>query len=244
MTLYTRAVQTLASLAADEEASASSEVLERGMTVSSQLDAARDTLGRAQELAQQLAVGPLRADVKAATKALAGLDQGLSRHGFTALQHKSTSKAVEEAKNLQRTAEKWAAAAWGQALSDISPILTRARSAELHGSWSAITKVRNSARRLTAALALNPLTDLQRLAEQFDGGDIPHVVVRLREQADALASALDDLESEHAALSESIRAVFEQAKSEDGLPLSAMTRELLDELREAGVIDRLTVRSE
>lgn len=242
MTLHSRAIQTLASLAADEEASASSEVLERGMLVSSQLDAAHDTLLRAQELALQLAVSPPRVDVKATTKALAGLEQGLSKRGFTALQHKSTSTAVEEAKSLQRTAEKWAAAAWKQALSDVNPILARAMSPGLHGSWSTVTKVQGSARRLTSALAVNPLTELQKLKEQFECDDVPAIVARIREQANALATALEDLETKHEAMPESIRAALAQARSEDGLPLSAITHELLDELRDAGVIDRLTVR--
>lgn len=242
MTLHSRAIQVLASLAADEEASASSEVLERGMLVSSQLDAARDTLRRARELAAQLAVGPPRLDVKAVTKALAGLEQGLSKRGFAALQHKSTSTAVEEAKNVQRMSEKWAATAWKESLSDVSPILTRATSTGLHGSLAAVTKVQNSARRLTSALASNPLTELQKLNDQFGSEEVPQIVARLREQANDLATALEDLETKHEAMPESIRAALAQSRSEDGLPLSAVTHELLDGLRAAGVIDRLTVR--
>ena len=242
MTLHGRAIQTLASLAADEEVSASSEVLERGMLVSSQLDGAHDTLLRAQELALQLAVSPPRVDVKAATKALAGLEQGLSKRGFTALQHKSTSTAVEEARNLERTVEKWAAAAWRQAFNDVFPILGRAMSPGLHGSWAAVTKVQGSSRRLTSALSANPLTELQKLKDQFEKDDIFQIVARMREQADELAKALADLETKHDAMPQSIRAALAQARSEDGLPLAAVTHELLDELRDAGVIDRLTVR--
>ena len=90
MTLYQRSVQALASLAAEDEQSSASDLLERGVIVAAQLEDAQVKLVQAHELTAQLAADPPRADVKAMTKALAGLEQGLSKWSVKAFQHNST----------------------------------------------------------------------------------------------------------------------------------------------------------
>ena len=61
-------------------------------------------------------------------------------------------------------------------------------------------------------------------------------------RAEALEALLVELKSEDKELSETVRAALKAAGSDEGLPLSAVTQELLNELVEAGVIDSLTVR--
>ena len=242
MTIYQRAVQVLASLSAEEEQSSSSELLDRGVVVASQLDQAASTLVRAHELAVQLSVSPPRADVKAMTKALAGLEQGLSKWGVKAFQHKSTSTAIDEAKNLVRVVERWGLSAWKTSLNDLVSTIDTAIAPDLLGGAGAVLKVQLSGKRLSAALALNPLTDLDRLKANFECDDLGQVLERLRERASNLEQALGELKAQHEAMSDGIRAALASAQTAGGLPLSSVTHELLDELRIAGVIDRLTVR--
>lgn len=242
MTLYQRSVQALASLAAEEEQSSASDLLDRGVIVAAQLDEAQNKLVQAFELAAQLAVDPPRADVKAMSKAVAGLEQGLSKWSVKAFQHKSTSTAVEESKNLIRGIERWGGSAWRLALSDLSPILTRATAPELQGNATAVLRVQLAGKRLTSAVAMNPLTDMDRLVEQFGSRDLAEIVEKIREQVATLEQALADLDAQHDAMPETVRTALAAAQTPGGLPLATVTQELLEELRSAGVIDRLTVR--
>lgn len=242
MTLYQRSVQVLASLAAEAEQSDSSELLGRGTVVASQLDEARAKLLQAKELATVLGVEAPHPDVRGMTKAVAGLEQGLSRWGVKAFQHKSTTTAVEEARNLIRVVDRWGLSAWKLSLNDLGSIVDRALAPDLQGSPGAVVRVQAAAKRLSLALGMNPLTEMERLREQFERDDLAGIIDGIRDRASALEQALDELNAKHEAMPDSVRTALARAHSEEGLPLSVVTPGLLDDLRAAGVIDRLTVR--
>jgi hypothetical protein len=244
MTLYQRSLQALAGLAADEHEESSDELLSRGVLIASQLDTARTTLQRGAYFAKTLGtVGP-QADKKKVQKAIAGLEAGLSRFGVKALQHKSTTTAIDAAQELERTVERWVGSAWRAHFKDLGVLASASTAADLQGPLGAVMKVQAAGKRLSSAITLNPMTESERLRVLFGNDDPAEVIRQIRELASGIESSMKELKADHDAMPQSVRSTLAAAHSPAGLPLASVTAELLLELHAAGVIDRFVVRTQ
>jgi hypothetical protein len=242
MTLHQRSVQALASLAADEQEGASEDLLKRGELIASQLKTAQTTLQRGEHFANALGADGPRADTKNVRKAIADLESGLSRFGVKAFQHKSTTAAIDAAKELEKSVQRWVASVWQAHFKDLDIVASAATAKDLQGPTAAVMRIQTAGRRLSSAITLDPMKESERLRALLGSDDAVEVIRQIRELASGLEVLIRKLDAEHEAMPESVRTALAAAHSADGLPLTDITAELLLELRSAGAIDRLVVR--
>ena len=115
-------------------------------------------------------------------------------------------------------------------------------SGELPGSVSARARAQNRASRIEYVLSLNPVEDRATLETYLNAEGLDACIERVNELTGELREAIVAIEREQAEMTPEVRAAIQRATSDDGLPLSEVTPELMAALRSAGVLDDLIVR--
>lgn len=181
-------------------------------------------------------------DAKAVRQAVGRFRSALSRSGPRAFQQQSAA-TLEGVLAAQRTkVDRWVASTWRENFDEAQSLQERANSADLYGSPA--LKARAQARAATLAVLRNkdPVRDRDDLENLLDVQDLEAMLKQVGEIVKELRSAIETIDSEHAAMTPEVRSVLEGAASEDGLPLVNVTPDLMEALRTAGVVDDLVVR--
>jgi hypothetical protein len=242
MSLQRRANEVLAAATSEDQASSSNDLLERGQQIARNINEAAALIVRAANLREELGFDRPTIDPKSLKQALSRLETDLAKSAVKAVDFKSAGNAQAEAQKLTRQLEQWALRAWQYDVARAIAVIDAADSPELHGRRTTLSKIQTARQRLQYATRLNPLTQRDELESSLDASGVVEARDLVLRRAEALEALLVELKSEDKELSETVRAALKAAGSDEGLPLSAVTRELLNELVEAGVIDGLTVR--
>ena len=243
MTLYDRAVDLAVKLEAAAASDASSQVLARGQVLVTQLDAASSCFTRATTFAVEANLsGRPGIDHRAIARAVGAFRGGLTKHGPQAFQHQPAANLIEVARQQVSVVERWARAAWQAQVDERAPQAEPAQQVNLHGSPSYRTVAQARLSKLRLVRDINPLTNGADLESHLGGQSVAEWLAAVEGLAAELQKALDNLAAEKAAHSPAVQAALARAASPGGLPLEDFDATLLEELREAGVADQLTVR--
>jgi len=243
VSLYDRSVDLQVRLEAAHSADSNDDLVARGRTVSLALDEASKQLERVAEFRTHLGVesGP-GLDAKKAAQAVRSFRAGLSKHGALGFQHQPATNLLAAAKELSDRAGRWAKSIWRDSFNDLRPLLDRADDSGLVGEESRKRLVRARAQTLRAAERVDPVREPETLVELLGGARPEGWLEALADRGRELREGLDALDRERSALTPEVQDALRRATSEDGLPVSDLTAELLAQLRAAGVESDLVVR--
>jgi hypothetical protein len=146
------------------------------------------------------------------------------------------------AKAQRERTVRWVTARWKDRFDEYQPLLNRVQTEHLVGSTTQIVIARARALKLRTARGMDPVADASELQGTLGGADVDAWLHAVTTLANDMRTALEALDAERAALTPEVRDALERAASNEGLPLSDLTDELLAALRTAGVDDSLVVR--
>lgn len=243
MTLYDQCVDLQVKLEAAHAADAGLELLARGQRLVDALEKARTYLVRTAQLPAALRSGSSPAlDDKTVTQAIGAFRGGLTRHGVGAFQHQPAATLVDVAKAQRDKCARWVATRWRGVFTPYEEDLERAASGRLVGELSQRLAAQRRASTLRTARGYDPIEqrgDLERLLGGQKVEDWLHTISTI---GDELHAALARLDAARNAMTPEVRDALHRAASEDGLPFSDLTPELVAAIRAAGVDDQLVVR--
>ena len=228
-----------AASAADEE----DALLSRGRTLRDAIVAATEHYEAAQSF--RVTIGLTDApplDTKAIRQATGYFRGTLSKNGSKAFQQRPAATLVEVLNAQTRRVDHWIKSTWRDNFAGARALLERVDSGDLHGSVLARTKAQNRASKIEYVLSLNPVEDRATLEAYLDAVGLDVCIERVNGLIEELRTAIAAIDCEQAAMPQEVNDAFERAASEDGLPLSEVTPELMAALRSAGVLDDLVVR--
>ena len=183
---------------------------------------------------------PLNA--KAIRQATGHFRGALSKSSSNAFQQRPAA-TLEEVLNAQtRRVDHWIKSTWRNNFAGARALLERVDSGDLHGSVLARTRAQNRASKIEYVLSLNPVEDRATLEAYLDAVGLDACIERVNELIEELRTAITAIDSEQAAMPQEVNDALERAASEDGLPLSEVTSELMAALQSVGVLDDLVVR--
>lgn len=241
--LYDRAVSLAVRLEAAAAADASESLLVQGQVLVTALQEATTELNAAEVLRNTFGFDfspPL--DLKLVTATTGALRAGLARHGAAAFQHIPATNLKDTVKAQRAAAQRWASRAWRDWFDREAPNFAHATADRLQGKPELRRRAQDLQQRLSRMRELNPLTEpdkLHREAGSATPGEWPTRVADLDTQ---LGRALEALESAREKQTPIVREALARAGTVAGLPFSALTDELLQALRLAGVGEQLVVR--
>jgi hypothetical protein len=241
MSLYDRCVDLQVKLDAAQLADASLELLARGARLVEGLDGASEYLEGTAAFRSNANIADAPAlDLKRATQAVGAFRAGLSRHSSAAFQHQPAATLIEVAKSQRDRAARWVGACWKNLFAEYEPLLDRVQTEHLVGSGTHRVVARAS--KLQAARGADPVTAVGELRSRLGGEEVAAWVASIESLGADLRRELAALDHERAALTDEVRDALQHAASEEGLPLSEISVDLLAALRAAGVDGHLVVR--
>ena len=166
----------------------------------------------------------------------------LSKSRSNAFQQRPAATLQEVLAAQTKRVDRWIKATWRENFARATALLERVDSGDLHGSVLAQTKAQTRASKIEYVLSLNPVEDRATLEAYLDAVGLDACIERINELIEELRTAIAAIDSEQAAMPQEVNDAIERAASEDGLPLSEVTPELMAALRSAGVLDDLVVR--
>jgi len=243
MTLFDRAVDLQLKLEVAQRADTGLDLLARAARLVKALSECADYFEGVTQFRQDMKLSdrpPL--DAKAIARAVSSFRAGISSHGSAAFQHQPASTLSETAKTQRDRCAKWLTARWRQEFAAYEPLLDRAATERLSGRGSQALVAQARASKLRALRGLDPIADHREISNALGTDEVGRWAAASKDVAAQLATALEALDAEHAALTPEVRSTLERAASETGLPLDELTAELLAALRAAGVDTQLVVR--
>lgn len=242
MTLFETANELQLRLDAASTADEEDVLLSRGRTVRDAIVAAVEHL----EAAQSYRVTTCQTDTppfntKSIRQAISHFREALSEGGPNAFQQRSAATLEEVLATQTSRLDHWIKSSWGGNFASAEALLERVDSGDLHGSALARTKARNRASKIEDVLNLNPVKDRAMLEAHLDAVGLDACIERVNELIEELREAIVSIERDQAEMTPEVRGAIQRATSDDGLPLSEVTPELMAALRSAGVLDDLVV---
>lgn len=243
MTLFETADKLLLRLDAVSTADEEDVLLSRGRTVRDAIVAAVEHLEAAQSY--RIATGltdtpPLNA--KDIRQAIGHFRGALSRSRPNAFQQRPAAKLEEVMAAQTKRVDRWIMSTWRRNFADAEELLERVATGELHGSVLARGKAQRRATRIEAVLKLNPVKDRAMLEAHLNSVGLDACIEQVNQLIEELHAAITAIDQDRAEMAPEVRTATQRAASDDGLPLSEVTPELMDALRSAGVLDDLVVR--
>ena len=243
MTLFETATATHAQLQAASQADVQDELMSRGRTVRGDIMSAAEHLKAVQSY--RLTLGRTDAptlDTRAIRQAIGRFRGALSRSGPKALQQQSAATLQKVVTEQTRRLDRWVKSTWRENFAAAEELLERANSADLHGPITDRVRVRNRARTIEAVRSMDPIRERSALESHLKATGLSACIERVNGLIEELHDALTAIDRDQAAMAPEVRAAIQRAASDDGLPLSEVTPELMAALRSAGVLDDLVVR--
>lgn len=242
MSLYDRAVDLQIKVEAAQSADTSVELLAKGARLVESLDRASAYFIDTEDFREKAGIaGYPNLDLKAVTQAVGAFRAGLSRHGSAAFQHQPATTLAEIATTQRARAARWVTAQWKDFFAPYDSLLERVQNEQLVGSPRHVVTAQARAATLRVAKSIDPVSNADDLRTTLGEDGVQEWVRSIGKLATELQEALSELDAEQAAFTPEVREAFRRS-SEDGLPLSELSDELLAALRKAGVDRHLMVR--
>ncbi len=241
--LYERAVSIAARLEAAAAADASESLLVQGQVLVTALQEATAELTAAAALRKTLAVDsspPL--DLKLITSTTGALRAGLARHGAAAFQHVPATNVKDAVKAQRAAAQRWAGKVWRDWFDREALNFTQATADRLQGKPELRRPAQELQQRLRRMRELNPLTESDVLHREAGSAMPGEWLTHVADLDARLGRALEALDAAREEQPPAVRDALARAGTVAGLPISALTDELLQAIRAAGVSDQLVVR--
>lgn len=243
MSIFDRATDIQVQLKVALEAASSDELLSRGRTVRTELDAAAAYLEAVQSFRSALGVKDVpNIDVKRLRQAMGRFRGALSRSGPRAVQQQAADTLLKEVKNETTRLERWVKSIWKSRFDDLQSLLDRVESGDLTGSSDHRKKAFRCASQLRQARNTDPVHATEELEQILDSIGLDACLDKIDVLGSELCGAIESIDQEHADLAPEVRTVLDKAGSGDGLPLAEITSDVLEALESAGVLDGLVVR--
>lgn len=243
MTLIDTATDLLIRLEAASAEDSGDELLSRGRKVREGIASVSEHLEEV--LAYRASIDRTDAppfDAKAVRQAVGRFRGALSHSGPRAFQQQSAATLESVLATQTTRVDRWVASTWRENFDDSQSLQERANAGDLYGSPALKTKARTRAATLAVLRTKDPVRDRDELENLLEVQGLEEILKRVDEIVEDLRSAIDAIDSEHAAMTPQVQSALESAASEDGLPLVDVTPELMDALQKAGVLDDLVVR--
>ncbi len=241
--LYERALSLAARLDAAAAADASESLLVQGQVLVKALQEATTELKAAAALRNTLGTGssPLL-DLKLVTSTAGALRAGLARHGAAAFQHVPATNLKDAVKAQRASAQRWASKTWRDCFDREAPNFAQATPDRFQGKPELRRRAQELQQRLSRIRELNPLTEPDKLHREAGSATPEEWLTRVAELDLQLGRALEALDTAREQQTPAVREALARADTVAGLPFSALTDELLEALRLAGVGEQLVVR--
>lgn len=243
MTLFEIANQLQLRLDAASTADEEDVLLSRGRTLRDAVVAATEHYEVAQSY--RVTIGLTDApplNTKAIRQAIGHFRGALSKSSSNAFQQRPAATLEEVLAAQTRRVDHWIKSTWGENFAGARALLERVDSGDLHGRGLARTTAQNRASKIEYVLSLNPVQDRAMLEAHLDAVGLDACIERVNELIEELREAIVSIERDQAEMPPEVRDAIQRATSDDGLPLSEVTPELMTALRSAGVLDELVVR--
>lgn len=243
MTLVETANELQLRLDAASTADREDELLSRGRTVRGGITSATEHLEAVQSY--RVTIGRTdapRLDASAVRQAIGRFRGALSKSGPKALQQQSAATLHEVVNDQIKRVDRWVRSTWREHFAAAEELLERANSADLPGTTADRARARRRAQTIEVVRKMDPIRERHALEAHLKVRGLDACVERVNGLIEELRTAIAAIDSEQAAMPQEVKAAIERAASEDGLPLSEVTPELMAALRSAGVLDDLVVR--
>lgn len=243
MTLFDTATELQLRLDAAGTADEEDALLSRGRTVRDAIMDTTEHLEAAQSY--RVTIGPTSAPplkTKEIRQATGNFRGALSRSGTNAFQQRSAATLEGVLAAQAGRVDRWITSTWRENFAYARALLERVNAGDLHGSILARTKAKNRASQIEQVLNLNPVKDRSALEARLKEQGLNACIARVNQLIEELRQAIVAIDLEQSAMTPEVRAAIHRATSDDGLPLSEVTPELMAALRSAGVLDDLVVR--
>ena len=243
MTLFETANELQLRLDAASTADEEDVLLSRGRVVRDAIVAATKHLETAQSYRVTIGLtGAPPLDTKAIRQATGHFRGALAKSSTHAFQQRPAATLEEVLATQTRRVDRWIMSTWGGNFAAAEELLERVAAGELHGSVLARTRAQHRATKIEAVLKLNPVKDRAMLEAHLNAVGLDACIEQVNELIEELREAIASIERDQAEMTPEVRAAIQRATSDDGLPLSEVTPELMTALRSAGVLDDLVVR--
>ena len=243
MSIFDRATDIQVQLKAALEADSSDELLSRGRTVRTELDAAAAYLEAVQSFRSALGVQDApNIDVKELRQAMGRFRSALSRSGPAAVQQQTAATLLKEVKNETTRLERWVKSIWKSRFDDLQSLLDRVESGDLGGTHDHNRRAFDCASQLRRARSADPVHATKELEQILNSTGFDACLEKIDVLGIELGRAIEAIEQEHATLTPEVQTVLEKAGSGQGLPLAEITSDVLEALESAGVLEGLVVR--
>lgn len=243
MNLYDRCVDLALRLEAAQSADASTALLASGENLANRLSQATEYLSSTIRFRADLSAEERPAvDLKAVTRTVNAFRGALASRGAAAFQQQHATNVSDVATRQRDVASRWVIAKWKGLFAEYDGLIARVRTEPLVGNMTQQRLARSRAQTLATAAGLDPITKADELQAVLGYRDVISCMSAIHMRGAELRQALEALDAERAAFSPEVRTALHRASSEDGLPLSDLTDDLLRALRTSGVDDQLIVR--
>jgi hypothetical protein len=243
MTLGERSARIITAVSAEKSAASSQDLIERGQLISAQLRSTRELALEAGELRRTFEYGRPEVDPKPLAKKLKALERRLAEKSVHAVDRQDASNAEEEARLFSKRLASWAGGEWQRHHAPAITAVNAVDELDPQGRPETLRQIRVAKQRLVGILKHNPLSQRVDLFASLDVENVVDASAAILKRAQLLNDLVSELRSQAEELSPTVKAALKKAATDEGLPLSGVSPELLAELTAAGLADTLSVHS-
>ena len=164
----------------------------------------------------------------------------LSRKGSAVLQQKYATSMLEALKQFRLSLRKATRSDWRSLFSEFDPLIQRVEKG-ISASLESRRRAVGLAVRLREASRLDPVEKLAQIEQHLGVTGVRGCMDEIVSIGEQLEAALATIDRETQVMTEEVKKILQRAATEEGFPLTEVTSETLDHLREAGVLDTLFI---
>ena len=166
----------------------------------------------------------------------------LAVRGPRACQQAAPSRLQQYLQTESRNLDKWVMQTWRQNFDSAHDLLLRAQSGELYGSPRAKAKAETLARKINVAKNLNPVKDRAELEKRLQVQGMSAYLKGVNDLIEELRKEIAGLDQLQATIPHEAQEILKRSASDEGIPLSDVTPEVLAMLRSANLLGEFVVR--
>ncbi len=243
MTLFNTASELLVRLMIASEAELGDQLVVRAQNVRDSISTAVDHYENVQSY--RSAIAPKDSPSfkgKKLRQSISGFRRALSTRGTSAFQQNASGTLQQNLQTESRILDKWVMQTWSQNFDSAHDLLLRAQSGELYGSPRAKAKAETLALKINAAKNYNPVKDRAELEKLLKVQGVSAYLKGVNDLIEELRKEIAELDQLQATIPPEAQDLLKRSASDEGIPLSDVTPEVLAMLRSADLLGEFVVR--